>query len=1252
MFLGFGKRNSTPKRPGTPQESPKTLSSPGLSLAADGPNGGSRSTVQTTAGPLLSSTRFNSILDASTYANVNSPGFTSRVVNCASNGNSYHENSATHQSKYSTVGLFPRVNLGGQSTLSILSPRNSQKVGRTPVRVRIAPPSSNLLRRHSISFSSSEAIKVNSEISKQLLSSPQQSHRKEGSLTLSKNTDGVSSLDNLQEASRKRIFSECQDSFDESKKRRKKTEIPIPNPNNDVYHYRHVRAPSVPTSPPQPDNASQGKRAREKGSPEEQKRQRRKVCNTNNAIFSSLSSSRNLLERLTSQKRKSIDTSRSSSPLTPLSGKQVKESKTTPNVKAAEINLSIIPHKKSEKISDDVDKVGTPISSKVISQRSDLCTREKNEIGEKTVLKDTNQSSTCDYTTKLFRKDVSSHVPRTPTSKTTKQSLWVQAPEVDDLSCSLLSDDSKLDRPERLKSLLARVSGKDKNPADETNPTISDASKESSKGSFVGASLPGNTTLKALSPSSALTVTVSSTCTIMTSATVTSVNGVPSSESSRPPPSMPASVTSTQSSQLQLTTGKSLAGVTSPSAGGHKPESLLNASGVGALTGTSSIGGLKSSTGFTMKSPDNNNSTSQSGSKANTSAELPKATFQFGSSSSNVPTPSNSHFSVTPNVETCAAVSANSNSSPSFSLGSKSDQTTAVASSTFQFSSKQSNTAHLPGPKSSTNQATFSFGSSGNAQTGAANSSFQLGLNGTSSPALPKSSESANSGAPKTTFSFGSSTAISSEAPKSAPQIGTSSNTLEVASKSTFQFASSGQAANVPTVPSFQLGSNVSNSTSSTFQFGSGSNKPVMPATATKTAVQFGSISTGSSEGTKPSFQFGSSTSTSSSPPSSSFQLGSNSGSMVAPNAAVQFGSTSSSGSSLGAKSSFQFGSSNPSMALKPTVQFGSTNNGSSEAPKSAFQFSSTSVSSGNPKPALTFGSSGTPDISKPSMSFGSTGSSKDTFQFGGGSQNSSSANPSFQFGSTAASPQQSNQFGSNAVSPQQSIQFGSNATGAASQSTSSPFAFGSNSSKSVDSSKPSFQFSTSSDKPTFGSSQGSGSAFSQVPQQQSKGAFAFGQPSNAGTNVNEAKNTFTFGSSTPSFGSTSASSPPFGSGSSSATFGSTSSTHSAQPSFGSSALKSNGFNSTPTFGGGSNSGAFSFSANSSSGVGTNAGAGGAFSFGQNQDQASQSFSFNATVTTVPNPSAQAAQTPGLFSVGAGSSSSTRRVVRDARRRR
>lgn len=519
MFLNFGKKNSSVKKPTTSVGSPKPRSSPSLnSSGSGGVNAVSRSTVQTIAGPLLSSSRFNTILDASTYANVNSPGFTSRVVNCATNGTNtspYRENNATHHSKYSSVGLFPRVQLG-QSILPTLSPQNSQKV-RTPVRVRIAPPSLHNRRQNSL-CSPPESIKEKNDTNcTKLSSSFNQQTLNDASRVDDK---GSSVIDNVQEASRKRIFSESQDVSDESKKRRKKAELPIPNPNDDTYHYKHVRVLAVPSSPPQPDITSQGKRAREKGSPEEQKRQRRKVCNTNNAIFSSLSSSRNLLERMSAQKRKSADTSRSSSPLTPLSGKQVKDSKSPTNAKAIQCNLDEIPLRVKFSL-DTNQQHDTPVSTKGILKRVDSNVKETAGV-----LQEKSQPNTTpDYTTKLFRKEVSSHTPRTPTSRTLKQSMWVQPPEADELS-SLLNDDSNLHRPERLKSLLACVSGKDNKEEKKTVDVVTTSTTTPSISLPVSQSIG----LKPLSPSgglsAALTVTVSSTCTIMTSATVTSVSDI------------------------------------------------------------------------------------------------------------------------------------------------------------------------------------------------------------------------------------------------------------------------------------------------------------------------------------------------------------------------------------------------------------------------------------------------------------------------------------------------------------------------------------------------------------------------------------------------------------------------------------------------------------------------------------------------------------------------------------------------------
>lgn len=66
MFLSFGKKSPSVKKHGSPEESTKVARSPEAKITAEAMNGSLRSTtVQTTAGPLLSSSRFNSILDAS-----------------------------------------------------------------------------------------------------------------------------------------------------------------------------------------------------------------------------------------------------------------------------------------------------------------------------------------------------------------------------------------------------------------------------------------------------------------------------------------------------------------------------------------------------------------------------------------------------------------------------------------------------------------------------------------------------------------------------------------------------------------------------------------------------------------------------------------------------------------------------------------------------------------------------------------------------------------------------------------------------------------------------------------------------------------------------------------------------------------------------------------------------------------------------------------------------------------------------------
>ncbi|XP_058791500.1 nuclear pore complex protein DDB_G0274915-like isoform X2 [Phymastichus coffea] len=87
-------------------------------------------TVQTVAGPLLASTRYN--IDPKLYTDISSPGLTSRLTKYAAEAS----NKLTHQSQYG-AGQFPKVNLNA-SPIPVLSPKVAR--ARIPVTVRIAPP--------------------------------------------------------------------------------------------------------------------------------------------------------------------------------------------------------------------------------------------------------------------------------------------------------------------------------------------------------------------------------------------------------------------------------------------------------------------------------------------------------------------------------------------------------------------------------------------------------------------------------------------------------------------------------------------------------------------------------------------------------------------------------------------------------------------------------------------------------------------------------------------------------------------------------------------------------------------------------------------------------------------------------------------------------------------------------------------------------------------------------------------------------
>ncbi|TGZ47200.1 uncharacterized protein [Temnothorax longispinosus] len=87
-------------------------------------------TVQTVAGPLLASTRYN--IDPKVYTDVSSPGLTTRLTKYATEA----KNKLIHQSQYGT-GQFPKVNLHA-NPIPLLNAKLTKM--RMPVTVRVAPP--------------------------------------------------------------------------------------------------------------------------------------------------------------------------------------------------------------------------------------------------------------------------------------------------------------------------------------------------------------------------------------------------------------------------------------------------------------------------------------------------------------------------------------------------------------------------------------------------------------------------------------------------------------------------------------------------------------------------------------------------------------------------------------------------------------------------------------------------------------------------------------------------------------------------------------------------------------------------------------------------------------------------------------------------------------------------------------------------------------------------------------------------------
>ncbi|XP_046397501.1 mucin-17 isoform X2 [Ischnura elegans] len=248
-------------------------------------------TVTAAPSPLSASSRYNS-RDAALFVDVNSPGFSSRLLK-------YHSEAAIHQPQYTRPGQLPLVHLSS-SPLPTLSARNSQKV-RSPVRVRIAPPT----------YDSPES-RLFARPEKQPL--PEQQSK--------------SVIEVLKEISRKRIHTE--DGGSDAKRH---------HPQSDSSSSSSSSSTPAMVNGVLLEPGPTGKRPREEDSPKLQKPSVKRT--RNNEIYSSLSSSRNIN---VGTKRKAADSwSRCSTPA-PI-GKHLKKSPhIASNVSDNDDNRSIEEH--------------------------------------------------------------------------------------------------------------------------------------------------------------------------------------------------------------------------------------------------------------------------------------------------------------------------------------------------------------------------------------------------------------------------------------------------------------------------------------------------------------------------------------------------------------------------------------------------------------------------------------------------------------------------------------------------------------------------------------------------------------------------------------------------------------------------------------------------------------------------------------------------------------------------------------------
>ncbi|KAE8738101.1 hypothetical protein FOCC_FOCC016426 [Frankliniella occidentalis] len=393
--------------------------------------------IQTTAGPLLSSVRHNPTFDAGLFVNVNSPGFTDRLVRCANDNSGLnwgHNNPATQQDRQH----YNRNNMQMRSYMSVR-----------------------------------------------------------------KNEIAKSVLESLQEASRKRIYSQCQEVMedDPGKKRQRKGDSALPNPNCDMYQYRHIRAPSVPSAVgSQSDIQSHGKRLHDdpsRANEAKRLRQQAKPQSSNNEISSSLSSSKTLLQRLSGNKRKAdcydfgedgkgkLFKESASDVSAPSTSRWLHSQTCEAGESAARTQEVLRNRKKSPNTSSTTTKkvvqknVNLNESANVSAiPKSTPAIERVNIISEKMADK-----PEVDLTSKLFRKDVVARSHPKANQSEKKGSSWSQVPPDADERCLFeQGSSSDLDRPERFQSLLSRMSGQDIRNVKESedNLKVSDTLKNNS----------------------------------------------------------------------------------------------------------------------------------------------------------------------------------------------------------------------------------------------------------------------------------------------------------------------------------------------------------------------------------------------------------------------------------------------------------------------------------------------------------------------------------------------------------------------------------------------------------------------------------------------------------------------------------------------------------------------------------------------------------------------------------------------------